>query len=329
MVAIWVGVNGYLDDIPTADVPRFQEELRDYLRADEAVYTEILETSDLADELEAKLKEQVEKFKQGFNVEASDSLVSRPDGNRPRPRSAGFARSRTRRRSRRRVGARRLRAAAARAGAIEVMRPYADKMLQLMAGVARASVPKQRLPLLQRREPQTTAILAITGDRGLAGGFNAQILRRAFALGRELEGEGQTVRWLASGRKGRSTSPVPRLRPGSRLDGLQRPALVRRRAGDRPPARRALRRGEVDRVIVVYNHFGSALVQTVTEQEVLPIPEHLLETDEEERHEDACAATSSTSRSPRRSSSGCSPSTSRPSSSGRFSSRRPPSREPG
>ena len=76
VVAIWIGVNGYLDDIPTADVPRFQEELRNFLRADEAIYKEIGDSKDLSDELEARLKEQVEKFKQGFNVEASDSLVT-------------------------------------------------------------------------------------------------------------------------------------------------------------------------------------------------------------------------------------------------------------
>ena len=52
------------------------------------------------------------------------------------------------------VASARLRRAQAR---IETMRPYADKMLELMSGVARASVSKQRLPLLQRREPETTA----------------------------------------------------------------------------------------------------------------------------------------------------------------------------
>src|SRR6188472_2613899 len=72
------------------------------------------------------------------------------------------------------VASARLRRAQAR---IEAMRPYADRMLQLMAGVARASVSKQRLPLLARRDPKTTAVVAITADRGLAGGFNAQILR--------------------------------------------------------------------------------------------------------------------------------------------------------
>jgi F-type H+-transporting ATPase subunit gamma len=182
------------------------------------------------------------------------------------------------------VASARLRRAQAR---IEAMRPYADKMLQLMSGVARASVSKQRLPLLQRRDPQTTAVVAITADRGLAGGFNAQIVRRAFALGRELEAEGQTVRWLVSGRKGRSTF---------RFRGYE---LLADWAGfsDRPAYSDAqgiahrlaelYTEGEVDRVIVVYNSFESALVQRVTEQEVLPIPEHLLETDEEERREDA------------------------------------------
>jgi F-type H+/Na+-transporting ATPase subunit alpha len=76
VAAIWVGVNGYLDDIPTADVPRFQEELREFLRAEGSIYKAIVETKDLGDELEGKLKAQVEKFKQGFNVEASDSLVT-------------------------------------------------------------------------------------------------------------------------------------------------------------------------------------------------------------------------------------------------------------
>jgi F-type H+-transporting ATPase subunit gamma len=182
------------------------------------------------------------------------------------------------------VASARLRRAQAR---IEAMRPYADRMLQLMSGVARASVSKQRLPLLQRREPKTTAIVAVTGDRGLAGGFNAQIVRRAFALGRELEAEGQTVRWLVSGRKGRSTFRFRGYELLADWTGFSdRPAYSDAQAIAHKLGELYIE-GEVDRVIVVYNHFESALVQKVTEQEVLPIPEHLLETDEEERREDA------------------------------------------
>jgi F-type H+-transporting ATPase subunit gamma len=182
------------------------------------------------------------------------------------------------------VASARLRRAQAR---IEAMRPYADRMLELMGGVARASVSTQRLPLLQRREPQTTGILAITGDRGLAGGFNAQIVRRAVALARELESQGQTVRWLASGRKGRSTLRFRGHELAADWTGFSdRPEYSDAQAIAHRLAE-LFTGGEVDRVIVIYNHFESPLVQRVTEQEVLPIPEHLLETDDEERRQDA------------------------------------------
>ena len=100
------------------------------------------------------------------------------------------------------VASARLRRAQAR---IEAMRPYADRMMELMIGTARASTSLQGLTLLQRREVKRAAIVAVTGDRGLAGAFNAQVLRHAFALDRRLRSEGVDVRWLVSGRKGRST----------------------------------------------------------------------------------------------------------------------------
>jgi F-type H+-transporting ATPase subunit alpha len=68
VVAIWTGVNGYLDDIPVAQVPRFQDELREYLRTEGSIYKEIRETGDLPDEVEERLKTEVEKFKQSFAV---------------------------------------------------------------------------------------------------------------------------------------------------------------------------------------------------------------------------------------------------------------------
>src|SRR2546430_7146228 len=100
------------------------------------------------------------------------------------------------------VAAARLRRAEER---ITQMRHYADRMQELTAGTARAASSLRGLTLLQPREPNTVAIVALTGDRGLAGAFNGQILRRAFALERSLRAEGKEVRWLAGGRKGRST----------------------------------------------------------------------------------------------------------------------------
>src|SRR5437868_715770 len=75
VAAIYAGNEGYLDDVPTAQVSRFQEELREHLRAEEAVYKAIRESGELSDDLAEKLNGQIEKFKNTFNVEEESSLV--------------------------------------------------------------------------------------------------------------------------------------------------------------------------------------------------------------------------------------------------------------
>jgi F-type H+-transporting ATPase subunit gamma len=177
------------------------------------------------------------------------------------------------------VASARLRRAQAR---IEAMRPYADRMLELMIGTARASASVRGLPLLQRREAErAVAILPLTGDRGLAGAFNAQVLRHAFALGRQLEGDGKNVRWLVSGRKGASTLRFRRYELLQAWTGFSdRPSYHDAQALAHKVAELYVGE-EVDRVVLVYNHFVSPLVQQVVEQDVLPIPEDVLERGEE------------------------------------------------
>ncbi|MGH3085071.1 MAG: F0F1 ATP synthase subunit alpha, partial [Gaiellaceae bacterium] len=68
VVAIWTGIQGYLDDIPVEQVPRFQDELREYLRTEGSMYNEIRETGDLPDDVEERLRAEVERFKQSFAV---------------------------------------------------------------------------------------------------------------------------------------------------------------------------------------------------------------------------------------------------------------------
>jgi F-type H+/Na+-transporting ATPase subunit alpha len=68
VVAIYAGINGFLDDVPVSDVPRFQEELREHLRAEGTIYKEIRETGDLPDELAERLNKEIERFKERFNV---------------------------------------------------------------------------------------------------------------------------------------------------------------------------------------------------------------------------------------------------------------------
>jgi F-type H+-transporting ATPase subunit gamma len=160
---------------------------------------------------------------------------------------------------------------------IEAMRPYADRMLELMTGVSQAA-GAVRLPLLERRaNVQKVAIVPITADRGLAGGFNAQVIRRSLALQREVQTEGQEAVWFSTGRKAASTLRFRRLDVAHSWVGFsERPSY-----NDAQEIAHALSEayvnGEVDRVVIVYNAFVSALVQKVTVRDLLPIPQDLLE----------------------------------------------------
>ena len=182
------------------------------------------------------------------------------------------------------VASARLRRAEAR---IEAMRPFADRMTELMIGTARASTSLQGLALLQRREVQKAAIIPLTGDRGLAGAFNAQVLRHAFALERQLRGDGVEVHWLVAGKKGRSTLSFRRYEIDQSWIGFSdRPSYHDAQAIARKAAE-LYENGEVDRVVIIYNEFVSALVQRVVERDLLPIPEEALAREEEAEHDQA------------------------------------------
>jgi F-type H+-transporting ATPase subunit gamma len=170
---------------------------------------------------------------------------------------------------------------------IEAMRPYADRMLELMAGVSKAA-GAVRLPLLERREQiQKVAIVPVTADRGLAGGFNAQVIRRSLALMREHQSEGREVVWFSTGRKAASTLRFRRMNVAQSWIGFsERPAYSDAQTIAHAVSE-AYVNGDVDTVYVVYNAFVSALTQKVTVRELLPIPTDLLEAgeDDEERQE--------------------------------------------
>ena len=172
------------------------------------------------------------------------------------------------------VAAAKLRRAQAR---IESMRPYADRMQELMIGTARASSSVRGLALLQRREDvKTVAIVPLTGDRGLAGAFNANVLRHAFAIERELKAEGKATKWLVVGKKGASTLRFRGYTVEQGWSGfIDKPAYADAQAIAHRLAT-LYTEGEVDRVVIVYNHFVSALAQNVVAQDVLPIPQDLL-----------------------------------------------------
>src|SRR5947207_1431183 len=159
---------------------------------------------------------------------------------------------------------------------IEAMRPYAATMQELIAGVGRAS-SSVRLPLLEQREQVSNVLIVpLTGDRGLAGAFNAQVIRRSFALERSLLAEGAGIQFLAVGKKGRSTLSFRR-KPivGEFVGFTDRPGYANAQAIAHRAAE-LFTTGEVDRVVLVYNTYISALTQKVTDQDVLPISADVL-----------------------------------------------------
>ncbi|HEX7582625.1 MAG TPA: F0F1 ATP synthase subunit gamma [Gaiellaceae bacterium] len=164
---------------------------------------------------------------------------------------------------------------------IEEMRPYADRMQELMVGTARAASSFRNLALLQRRDVQRVAIVVVTGDRGLAGPFNGQVLRRAFDLERAERAEGHDIAWLVTGRKGASTLRFRRYELTESWTGFADKPGYRDAQAVAHKLTELYTSAEVDRVVLVYNRFISALVQRVTTVDLLPIPESILEAAEQ------------------------------------------------
>jgi F-type H+-transporting ATPase subunit gamma len=166
---------------------------------------------------------------------------------------------------------------------IEEMRPYADRMQELMIGTARAASSFRNLALLQERdEVRRVAFVVVSGDRGLAGPFNGQVLRRAFELERQARGEGQEVVWLTVGRKGASTLRFRRYELTDQWAGFaDKPSYSDAQAIGHKLAE-LYEAEEVDRVVLLYNRYESALVQRVTTTDLLPIREDVLAEEEAE-----------------------------------------------
>ena len=167
------------------------------------------------------------------------------------------------------VAAARLRRAEQR---IEALRPYAGAIRRMTRQAAEAAGNVPNLPILNEHEAEDKiGILLITGDRGLAGAFNSQIVRAGIRAGVEYEGSGKSTVWYASGRRGVSSLTFRgREAKGAYTGFTDRPSYANAReiAADLIAA---YVDGEVDRVEIVYNRYVSALTQEVTRETLLPL----------------------------------------------------------
>ena len=173
------------------------------------------------------------------------------------------------------VAAARLRRAEQR---IARLRPYAEAIRRMTYQAAQAAgAEAANLPLLKEREQvQNVGLLLVTGDRGLAGAFNSQIIRAGVRGGAELADQGQQAVWYATGRRGVSSLTFRgRELAGSYTGFSDRPAYADAR-GIADDLITAYVDGKVDRVDILFNSYVSPLTQHVTRETLLPLSQSVI-----------------------------------------------------
>jgi F-type H+-transporting ATPase subunit gamma len=167
------------------------------------------------------------------------------------------------------VAAARLRRAEQR---IEVLRPYAQAIRKMTRQAAEAAGSMPRIELLEERDRVTSnGILLVTGDRGLAGSFNTQIIREGLRLKREFGSEGAEVMFSVVGRRGNSTMTFRGERVRHAYVGFtDRPSYMNAREISAELISGYIDK-ELDQVDLVYNRYVSPLTQYVRRQTLLPL----------------------------------------------------------
>jgi len=179
------------------------------------------------------------------------------------------------------VAAARLRRAEQR---IAHLRPYAGAIRRMTRQAAEAAGGEiSHLPILQQHEAENrVGLLLVTGDRGLAGAFNSQVLRAGLRAASEYESDGREIDFYASGRRGVSSLAFRGREPqGAYVGFTDRPAYANAReiASDLTAA---YVDGKLDRVDIFYNGYVSPLVQEVRRETLLPLQEAtILEAEDE------------------------------------------------
>jgi len=167
------------------------------------------------------------------------------------------------------VAAARLRRAEQR---IEALRPYADAIRRMTRRVVEAADQMPSIPLLQEHDSEDhVALLLVTGDRGLAGSFNSQIIRAGTRRARELRGEGKDVSWFVSGRRGSSSLSFR----GEEVIGAYTGFTDRPAYADARDIAEGLVTAygdeKIDRAEIFYNGYLSAMSQVVRHEVLLPL----------------------------------------------------------
>jgi F-type H+-transporting ATPase subunit gamma len=162
-------------------------------------------------------------------------------------------------------------------------RPFADRLAQVLFGLqTRLRFEEANLPLLKKREVKTVALLVISGDRGLCGGYNGNVIRKAENRAKELQAEGINYRYVLVGRKStqyfeRRNQPIA----GS-FTGLEQVPTAAEASQIADQLLSLFLSETVDRVELIYTRFVSLISSRPVIQTLLPLDPQGLEDAEDE-----------------------------------------------
>lgn len=166
---------------------------------------------------------------------------------------------------------------------VTATRPFADRLAQILYGLqARLRFEEANLPLLRKRDVQTVALLVVTGDRGLCGAYNSNVIRRAENRAKELQAEGVNVRFVLVGRKStqyfqRREAPI-----AASYSGLEQVPTAAEASMIADELLSLFLSETVDRVELVYTRFVSLISSRPVVQTLLPLDPQGLEVQDDE-----------------------------------------------
>ncbi|MBW4490120.1 MAG: F0F1 ATP synthase subunit gamma [Trichocoleus desertorum ATA4-8-CV12] len=162
-------------------------------------------------------------------------------------------------------------------------RPFADRLAQVLYGLqTRLRFEDVDLPLLRKREVRTVGLLVISGDRGLCGAYNSNVIRRAENRAKELKAEGLDYKFIMVGRKSfqyfqRRDQPI-----SANYTGLEQVPTAQEASEIADEILSLFLSESVDRIELVYTRFVSLISSRPVIQTLLPLDPQGLETPDDE-----------------------------------------------
>ncbi|WP_251231254.1 ATP synthase F1 subunit gamma [Adlercreutzia aquisgranensis] len=149
--------------------------------------------------------------------------------------------------------------------------PYSESMAEMLANVAKRVGGSENALLRTHDEVRNVLIVVVASDRGLAGGFNSNVLRQVDRLMKQKQQAGAEVSIVACGKKPIGYYTYRKIEPVLRFAGLSADPTVDEAAAIAAFAIDGYAKGSVDEVFVVYNHAKNAAEQQLRTEQVLPV----------------------------------------------------------